>query len=138
MTPRKAIFDTNLYVDWLNVGRHEELMLGPGLARYLSVHVSMELSAGAGTPRAKRTLSKLISSYGRVRRIAVLPAGAFPEAGRLLRTSRARGVDVTRTSLVNDLLIALTARSIGATVYTADADFERLQGVANFALAVVC
>jgi hypothetical protein len=35
MTLRKVILDTNLYIGWMNQGLHEDLMLGPGLVRYL-------------------------------------------------------------------------------------------------------
>ncbi len=42
-----------------------------------------------------------------------------------------------RASLVNDVLIALTARAIGATLYTADGDFEAIRQVRAFALRVV-
>jgi predicted nucleic acid-binding protein len=45
---------------------------------------------------------------------------------------------VRRAALVNDVLIALTARSIGATLYTADrGDFEAIRRVRDFALEVV-
>lgn len=41
MRLEKVLIDTNLYVEWLNDGRHEHLMLGPGFVRYLSVVVHM-------------------------------------------------------------------------------------------------
>jgi predicted nucleic acid-binding protein len=48
------------------------------------------------------------------------------------------GREVRRASLVNDVLIALTARSLGATLYTADGeDFKAIRRVRDFALQVV-
>ena len=32
----KVLLDTNIYVDWLNQGRHAELLVGQGFVRYLS------------------------------------------------------------------------------------------------------
>ena len=56
----------------------------------------------------------------------------------MLRALRLGGREVRQASLVNDVLIALTARSIRATLYTADAeDFEEIKRVRNFALEVV-
>jgi predicted nucleic acid-binding protein len=39
-----------------------------------------------------------------------------------------------QASLVNDVLIALSARSIGATLLTADADNEALGAIVDFKL----
>jgi predicted nucleic acid-binding protein len=62
----------------------------------------------------------------------------FDEAGLVLRALRLAGREIRRASLVNDVLIALTARSIGAMLYTADAeDFESIRQVRDFSLAVV-
>lgn len=51
---------------------------------------------------------------------------------------RATGREVRRASLVNDVLIALTAREIGATVLTAHAgDFMAIRAIDDFSLEVV-
>jgi predicted nucleic acid-binding protein len=60
------------------------------------------------------------------------------EAGLVLRALRMAGREVRRASLVNDVLIALTARTTGATLYTAAAeDFEAIRQVRDFPLAIV-
>jgi len=43
----RVVIDTNLYIDWLNHGRHEELISQLGTIKYLSAVVLMELLAGA-------------------------------------------------------------------------------------------
>jgi predicted nucleic acid-binding protein len=44
---------------------------------------------------------------------------------------------VRRASLVNDVLIALTARAIGATLFTADRDYEAIRSILGFELALI-
>jgi predicted nucleic acid-binding protein len=51
---------------------------------------------------------------------------------------RRKGRDVRRASLVNDVLIALTCRAIGATLFTANGrDFEAVRDVRELQLSVV-
>jgi predicted nucleic acid-binding protein len=54
--------------------------------------------------------------------------------GRTLQRLREAGREVRRASLVNDVLIALSARSIGATLLTADADYEAIGAMVDFKL----
>jgi len=134
----RVILDTNLYVGWLNRGLHADLMLGPGLVRYLSAVVHMELRVGATTRSARRALEQLARPYAAAGRLVAPRAGLFRDAGQVLQELPRKGRDVRRAALVNDLLIALTARDLGATVYTADAgDFEAMRAVRDFSLEVV-
>ena len=132
MKLRKVALDTNLYVDWLNRGAHEALFTGPGLVRYLPAVVHMELSVGATTRKAQLALDKLARTYRAVGRLIVLDAQAFDVAGSALRHLRKQGVEVRRASLVNDVLIALSARAVGATLITADADYAAIASVLDF------
>jgi predicted nucleic acid-binding protein len=134
----KQLLDTNLYVGWLNHGLHELLVVGPGSVRYLSSVVQMELRAGAATRPARRVLDQLIRVYTATARLVAPSPTVFDEAGLVLRALRLAGREVRRASLVNDVLIALTARSMGATLYTADAeDFESIRQVRDFSLEIV-
>lgn len=133
----KVVLDTNLYVDWLNRGRRPEVMLGPGRVRYLSAVVLMELRVGATTPAATRAVMQLTRGYASGGRLVAPDARSFGLAGEALQRMRARGQEVRRASLVNDLLIALTARSIGAAVLTADADFRVIADVTDTRLELV-
>lgn len=137
MILRKVVLDTNVYVDWLNEKIHDSLVLAPGLVRYLSAVVQMELRAGAGTPRARRAVEELVRAYRAGRRIVVPTAAAFDDAGRVLRELQNRGVEVRRASLVNDVLIAQSARAIGATVVSRDRDYETLKAVLEFGLQLI-
>ena len=131
---KKIVLDTNVYIDWLNRGLHETVMLGPGLVRYLSAVVVMELRAGV-SPRASRdAVDALTRGYRSAGRLVTPSSEVFERAGAVLRKLKLAGHNVRDASLCNDVLIALTARSIGATVVTANAaDFASIQQVEPFA-----
>jgi predicted nucleic acid-binding protein len=137
MTLTKVVLDTNIYIGWLNRGRYEDLMLGRGFVRYMSAIVQMELRVGAKTLPARRGLDQLVRAYRASGRLASPDAELFDQAGRTLSQLRERGQEIRRASLVSDVLIALGARSLGATVFTADADYEMIQAVVDFKLALV-
>lgn len=137
MILRKVILDTNLYIGWMNQGLHEELMLGPGLVRYLSAVVLMELRVGATMLPARRALDQLARPYRAGGRLVTPGAEIFDQAGRTLQRLRESGCEVRKASLVNDVLIALSARSIGATLLTADADYQAIGSVVEFKLEMI-
>jgi predicted nucleic acid-binding protein len=135
---KRTLLDTNVYIDWLNDGMHEELVLGPGRVRILSAVVLMELRAGARTRRAVRGVDQLARAYQSARRVAAPSSNAYDDAGDVLRELRHRGRDVRRSSLVNDVLIALTARAQGASVVTRDgSDFAAIRQISEFSLEIV-
>jgi predicted nucleic acid-binding protein len=63
----------------------------------------------------------------------------YEDAGHVLRALQRSGYQVAKSgSLVNDVLIALSARSIGAIVVTRDAaDFAAIREVRSFMLTAV-
>ena len=131
----KVILDTNIYVGWLRRRAHADLLLGREVVRYLSAVVIMELRAGVVSRRTEPALDQLVRPYAEAGRILSPSASIFHRAGQVLRGLRARGREVRRASLVGDVLIALTARANGATVWTADADdFEAIRAIAPFFL----
>ena len=135
---RRVLIDTNVYIDWMNTGSHDAAVIGPGLVRHLSAVVPMELEAGARTLPARRAVKQLGDTFTRLDRLAAPSVASFRQAGPLLRSLRARGREVRRAALVNDVLIALTARELGATVLTNDAsDFGAIQRFLDFSLTVV-
>lgn len=137
---RKVVLDTNVYVDWLNERRHEAVVFEVGTIRYLSGIVLMELAAGVRTPKDRKILRSLFSVFRRAGRILLPSASVFEESGEVLSKLRDRlRYDTRRASLVaHDVLIALSARSIGATVVTQNAsDFEAIRSVRRFSLSVV-
>ena len=134
----KLVLDTNLYVGWLNQGLYEALVVGPGFVRYLSSVVQMELRVGASTRPARRLLDHLVRAHAASSRLVAPSTSVFDEAGLVLRALRMAGREVRHAALVNDVLIALSARRLGATLYTANADdFTAIRRVRDFNLEVV-
>ncbi|OGX08845.1 MAG: hypothetical protein A2Z88_01340 [Omnitrophica WOR_2 bacterium GWA2_47_8] len=77
----------------------------------------MELLAGARTPKQRRVVERLLKPYSQASRIIHLEATTYYKAGVALaklgidRKSMGKGFS-------HDLLIALSAHSIGATLFT--------------------
>jgi tRNA(fMet)-specific endonuclease VapC len=137
---RRVVIDTNLYIDWLNAGRHEEVLFQRDAVKYLSSVVVLELYAGAFLPRDRRVLRGVVAAFARADRMLVPSGAVWEDAGHVLRAlQKSRGpVGTGYPSLVNDVLIALSARSIGATVITGNArDFAAIRGVRPFKLTIV-
>jgi predicted nucleic acid-binding protein len=137
---RRLVLDTNLYIDWLNTGEYEEIVFQPHAVKFLSAVVVMELFAGAFTARDRKLLQGIVSTFTKLGRILTSSTALYREAGDMLRQIRTeRGYDVGKShSLTNDVLIALSARSIGATVVTQNKrDFLAIQSIRAFKLSLV-
>jgi predicted nucleic acid-binding protein len=91
----------------------------------------MELRAGATTLPARRAVDRLVRAYKASKRLLVPTAEQFDAAGEVLKRLRRMGVEVRRASLVDDVLVALSARGIGATVVTRDRDFGAIESVVD-------
>lgn len=136
----RVIFDSDLYIDWIEAGLREELLLGRSFIRYMSTVVLLELGAGSLEPRAAEAVRDLYKTFRRTGRLLAPSPETFWQAGSVLRTLQQRhGFDLrSRYRLVNDCLIALSSRQIGATVLTRNArDFRHIQQVVPFSLAIV-
>jgi predicted nucleic acid-binding protein len=132
---KKVVLDTNVYIDWINRGLREELMLGAGTLRHLSAVVVMELRAGARSRRDRAAIDRLVRAYASCDRLLAPSRWVFDRAGSALRQLRLAGRDVRAASFVHDVLIALGAREVGATVVTANVDdFEAIRRVVPFSL----
>ena len=82
----------------------------------------------------------VVAAFERTDRILIPTGAVYEDAGHVLRALQAsRGYQVAGSpSLVNDVLIALSARSIGATVVTGNArDFAAIREIRPFRLTVV-
>jgi predicted nucleic acid-binding protein len=132
---KRILLDTNLYIDWLDRGAHESLILGSGLVHYLSAVVVLELRVRAKTRGARHAVDQLVRAYDAGGRLVAPTPAAFDRAGSLLRKLKLAGREIRSASLVNDVLIASTARLIGATVVTTNIpDFEEIQALETFSL----
>lgn len=137
---RRVVIDTNIYIDWFNAGRHEDVLFQRDAVKHLSAVVLMELRAGAFALRDRRLVQRVETAFARAGRILVPSRAVFVEAGdalRRLQTNRGFRLETTH-SIVNDVLIALSARSIGATIVTQnEGHYRAIQAVRPFQLVVI-
>lgn len=135
----RVVIDTNIYIDWLNEGRHEAVLFQREAIKYLSAVVLMELSAGTFSVRDRKLVQEVKSAFAKVGRILVPTFAIYEDAGEVLRRLRqSRHYSLASAyGLVNDVLIALSARSIGATVITQnERDFVAIQTIRPFKMAL--
>jgi predicted nucleic acid-binding protein len=128
VTIRRAVIDTNVYIDYWERGLRAEAVAdihASYLVRHSAVVLS-ELRRGARTPAARRTIEGL---HRLAAEIWEPSAEDWWEAGRLVREVGDQQDWETnkRREFQNDALVALTARRHGATVVTSNAgDFTLL------------
>jgi len=140
----KHLIDTDISIDFLQRGRfHAEIARiyaehTPGI--YFSSVVIEELLAGATSPNERKNVETLYLPFERTGRVVTPTHANWKETGDVLArifreqpSSRAK-----LPQIVADCLIVLSARMIGATVYTRNrADFELIQRFHRFSLTVL-
>lgn len=137
---RRVIVDTNLYIDWLNAGKHETLLFQPDTVKFMSAVVMMELLAGAHSTLDQRRLQDLFRTFAKLGRIVTPSSTTYEEAGEVLRQLQMTHRYHFRQSrsLTNDVLVALSARTIGGTVVTQNRrDFLAIQSIRPFKLILI-
>ena len=132
---RFFVFDTSVLIDQGQTNRFTDItrMLG-GVVRHSAVAIA-ELYRGARDRRALRAIDELVRHGS----ILVPTREMWLLSGRILaRLAVQHSLNPeTLRRLHFDLLIALTARGIGAAVVTTDRDhFELLQTQVRFSLVV--
>lgn len=124
-----AILDTSIYIDHWERGLYQETLENLRRA-YIIRHSAVVLSELRRGARG-RDAERLVGDLYELATIRWEPSVAdWWEAGRLVRNiGDSEGWDINkRRDFQNDALIALTARSHGATVVTANSsDFELLR-----------
>lgn len=141
VSPAKAVLDTSVYLAFLRRDgeiRDLGLLLRPTLL-YMSSVVFAELYAGAKDRSTVRHLERLYRTFDRSDRVITPDKQVCFEGAQLLRQLGARhGFEATGLARVtHDVLIALTARKIGAAVFTRNQrDFERIRQLRDFQLRV--
>jgi predicted nucleic acid-binding protein len=115
-----------------------EWIEGPGYVRHASAIVLMELSAATSAPRTAPVIDELRHAAEVTGRLHAPSRGVWQRAGVVLRQLRAAGFETRRASLVNDVLIALSARELGATLVTRDAsDHAAIAKYVDYAVAYI-
>ncbi|MBI5101592.1 MAG: type II toxin-antitoxin system VapC family toxin [Nitrospirae bacterium] len=135
----KAVLDTSVYIPFLRDGimhpHFPEDFVSPLL--YMSSVVISELFAGAHDSQSIKLLDKLYQTFQDVGRLIVPNDKDWRQTGGIIAKCRKKyGYDSTYLSrLQNDILIACSARRIGAFVLTKnEKDFVRIREFLDFRL----
>lgn len=142
--PRKAIYDTSVYIHAIRDRTYYGVIL-PHFSRtlpatYFCGVVAQELRAGCLTPAASARVEALIQPFKRTGRLVTPTFSDWEEAGKIL-AQMLRAQPHLRDKLpklVNDALIALCGKRLGAVVYTANQqDFALLRQYKRFRFEVL-
>lgn len=132
-TANLAIIDTSVYIDNLRFGRFEKELLELKFVVRCSAVVLAELWRGARSREVIGFVDYLTRNF----RIVAPNEREWVESGKIVgRIARAKGYDIHKTREIHfDVLIAMTARKIGAHLITCDADdFSAIREAMNFNL----
>lgn len=133
VTANLAIIDSSVYIDNLRFGRFEKELLELKFLVRCSAVVLAELWRGARS----REMARFVDYLARNFRIIAPNEREWVESGKVVgRIARAKGFDIHKTREIHfDVLIAMTARKIGACLITCDArDFTAIRRIMNFKL----
>lgn len=137
--PAKYIFDTNIYIHCM-LDRDFALEHTDRYARHIpstffSSVVAQELVVGCTDEFAVRRVQNFLRPFERVRRIINPTYEDWKEAGLIAVKISLKRPDLKskKIALVNDILIALSCRSIGAILVTLNStDFEVIRRYVRF------
>lgn len=139
-----VLLDTNVYLDALKSAtgatRFERQFLPLVFQTYLSSVVVEELYAGALDDRAVRLVERQVGALERVGRLVAPLLEDWKKAGKLvaLITRREPGRKPKVQQMLNDILLALSARRMGADLYTLNRDdFKLIRRYQPFSLKLL-
>lgn len=128
-----AILDTSVYIDNLRSGRFKQEILDLKFVIRCSAVVLAELSRGARS----RPMRRFVDDLAKNLRIIAPNEREWIESGWIVnRIAAAKGYDIQKTRELHfDVLIALTARRIGAYLITCNVvDFTAVREYLHFNL----
>ena len=138
------VLDTNVYLfamrSQAGAAFFERQFLPLIFQTYLAGVVAEELYAGALDADGVRLVDRQVGSLERVGRVVTPSFADWKEAGRLVAriTRREPRRKAKMQEMINDVLLALSARRIGADLYTFNrADFELIRRYTSFSLIVL-
>ena len=138
------LLDTNVYLFAIKskqgAGFFERRFLPLVFQTYLSSIVVEELYAGALDPNGVRLVERHVGALEKAGRIVTPTFQDWKEAGKLVAqmTRKEPGRKPKIQQMLNDILLALTARRIGADLFTFNRDdFELIRRHKPFSLKVL-
>lgn len=135
--PVKLLLDTSIYIPFINQGiAHPTIEIRQGRPLiYMSAVVMEELYAGALDVSSSKLLDKMHDTFSSMGRLIVPDALDWQKTGKVVaQLGKKYGFEKLFLSrITNDILIAATARKIGAVVVTHNQkDFLKIQEYIDF------
>jgi hypothetical protein len=84
---QRVVIDTNIYIDWLNEGRHEDIIFRRDAVKHLSAVVLMELLAGAFSVQDRRLVRDITLSFAKTNRIVTPTVSGLSGGRRCIKTA---------------------------------------------------
>ncbi len=117
------VFDTNVAIgaarDRVERARFNSFIRAKGGQVWLHATVWLELQVGARQEEERAALESFVEPFVDTNRVLVPSQDAWRQAGRVLaRLADEHGVDVRRSSIHHDAIIAASTRERGFTVVT--------------------
>lgn len=140
---RKVLFDTNVYIEAIHAGPEADayqLLLSALPRTYLSAVVVQELYTGTLDAFGERLVERFVGQTEKTGRIVIPTYQDWKETGRILaKIGRQEPAQRTRIPrLVNDVLLAMSAMQIGATLFTFnEEDFRLIARYKKFSLQIL-
>jgi len=140
----KYIIDSDLYIELLRTGRYHDIIADiyaretPNI--YFSSVVAQELFSGVISDAGKKNIEAVVTPFEKTGRIVTPGYAVWKETGHILSMLRTQKPHLKSklSQMINDTLIAMSAKSIGATVVTLNSsDFEAIQSVRNFSYVTI-
>jgi len=136
----KALPDTSVYIPYINRGiSHPVLELRERVpVLYMSAVVMEELYAGAFDAPTIRLLDRMFMTFNKLGRMITPDASDWQRAGKIVASlgQKYGFEEIFLARLLNDILIALCARKVGALLFTKNQkDYERIKEYIDLKIA---
>jgi len=140
-SPVKVILDTSIYIPFINDGIENPVidLRSRKPLSFLCAVVIEELYAGAHDKTSINLLDRLYETFNKIGRLIVPEAADWQRTGKVIaKLGNKYGFEEKFLSkITNDVLIALSARKIGAMIVTKNTmDFIRIKEFVDFKIYI--
>ena len=140
----KYIIDSDLYIELLRTGLYHDIIAEIYTREtsniYFSSVVAQELFSGVINETGRKNVEAVVTPFEKTGRIITPGYSAWKETGQILSRLRVERPHLKSklSHIINDTLIAMSSKAIGATVVTLNSsDFETIKSVRNFSYITV-
>ncbi len=140
----KYIIDSDLYVELLRTGRYHDIIAGIYTHEtanvWFSSVVAQELFSGVINETGRKNVEAVVTPFEKTGRIVTPGYAVWKETGQILSKLRIEKPHLKSklSHMINDTLIAMSSKAIGATVITLNvSDFETIKSARNFSYITV-